>query len=156
MRLDELQAWLAAQIAALPELAGIPVLQDDGDFAGLAGREAALRASTVPGEKRGLAVTVIMPETAGVADQDRSTAALDVLLVLVVEENVPVNRGAGGFGKPAPRVVQDLMDGLLGKTPPGTFCPLSLAQDPVLNFGKVNGVLRMALVFQYQHVVTAA
>lgn len=144
---------MAGQIMAIPGLSGVPVLLDDGNFATLAGREEAMRASTVPGEKRGLVLTVIMPETAGVTAQDRSTVSLNVLLVVVVEENVTVNRGGGGFQWSAPRVVEALVQGLLGRSPVGRFCPLALGEDPVINLGKSNGVLRMALVFRYQHVL---
>lgn len=156
MRYDEVQPWTAALVAGVPSLDGIPVVLDDGDFTRSAEYEAALAPKTTG--PSGVCITVMKPETVGLVEQMpvKGVLLLKVIVPVVVDENVSLNRGTGGFNKTAEYVVHELMVNLVGKgdsnwAPEGR---LHLSSTPIMNVGKYEGIWRVVLMLQIHLPVT--
>lgn len=140
MNIEDVQPWVATLLAGQADLAEVPILQDDGTYPKTPGREAALTG-------KGLVLVVWQIESDHLVDQTPKGAAIESVLVpVVIEENLAVNRAPGGTGVPAMKALRLVREALVGRrSEPSTI--LVPADPPFRNFGTVNGVHRIAVFF---------
>lgn len=138
VNLWDVQGSLVALLQATTELAGVTVIADDGTFPKTPGYESALKT-------KGLVVVVyrIDAERTVYASANGVTE-MAILVPVVVDENVKVNRTQGGTNISADRVIQRVLEGVCGKPASGLpFGTFYANTPPFKNFGVVNGIWRM-------------
>lgn len=150
MKLEDVQQLFVAWLEAEPELgaAAVHVMASDGSYPALPEREAAL-AGTLPGKAKGLVLIVFEPKASDTVDTTATgQAAFDILVHVLVEENVSLNRGAGGSGISAEKACRLTMSALCGKR---TFTnrndTVRLYSVPFRHFGTVDGLRGIAANF---------
>ena len=134
--LSDIQPFAAELQRNSPDLAGVPVLEDDGTYPKTPEREEALRT-------QGLVLIVWQIESDGLVDSSPTgVAAHDIYVPVVIEENVKANRSETGTGIVVEKALQHVLSALCGK--PADCSRRFIAMDPPFkNFGKVNGVNRI-------------
>jgi hypothetical protein len=142
VNLWEVQPWVAELVSASPALPDDIILQDDGTYPKTPQREELLRT-------KGLVLIVWQIESEGLGDVSAAGLAKhDLYVPVVVEENVKVNRAAGGTGIVAEKALQYVLSACTGKRPSATSTEVLLPMDPPFkNFGTVNGVRRIVANF---------
>lgn len=141
MNLEQVQAYLVQRLQGAAALSGVPVLTEDGTYPKTPQREDALRT-------QGLALIVWQIEPGSVVDSSPTGAAVvEVYVPVIVEENVKVNRAAGGTQIPAEAAVRHVIQAATGRPDPRTAGNKAFElMDPWMrNFGCVGGVQRFVV-----------
>ncbi len=138
MHLEEIQPWAAQILKDHPELAGVPVLLDDGSYPKTPQREEALNT-------KGLVLVVWQLESEGLQDSATNGSCIeDLSMAVVIEENAAVSRRQGGLGISAMKALRLVRQALVGKyIEPNSNRRLLPGDPPFKNFGTENGVQRI-------------
>ncbi len=135
MNLWDLQPAVKTALESHPELAGVPVLLDDGTYERTPGRETALKTE-------GVVLIVWQIASFGIpASAKDGVAAHLVYVPIVIEENVVRNRN-GGLNRSWEQLLQYGLESLSGRK--GRF-EFQLHDPAWQNLGKVDGVNRVVL-----------
>ena len=136
MNLWEIQPAVKTALQTHPDLAGVPVLLDDGAYDRTPGREVALKGA-------GVVMIVWQIASFGIPALARDGVAAHLVYVpVVIEENVERNRN-GGLGRPWERLLHHGLEALSGRRQSGFEFQL---HDPAWqNLGKIDGVNRVVL-----------
>lgn len=148
MNLWEIQPWVKGLIQANASLsaAGVTVLEDDGTYPKTPGKEDALAT-------KGLVIIVWDIMSDGLNDVAQTGfASHDIHVPVVIEENVKVNRAAGGSQIVATKALQLVLESVSGKRPtmpasrksPAVILPMD---PPFNNFGVINGLRKIVVNF---------
>ncbi len=144
MNLRDVQPAVKTLLEAHPQLAGVPVVLDDG--LGEANRERVAALKT-----QGLCLLVWRVESGGVLSASRTGTVAQLLAIYVfVEENVAVARGPGGLNLGHEDATQAVMAALSGARVGAER--LVLDDPPFENLGKVNGVNRVLVSALAEHI----
>ena len=143
MNIEDIQTWVNSLLNASAALtaAGVVKLMDDGS-AKREEREAGLKA-------HGLVITTWEIDAHGLVDSSKAGGAVQTIYVpILVEENVKVNRAAGGTGMVALAAVRHVQAACKGKrsAPASPFVLLPM-EPPFKNFGRINGVNQIVVNF---------
>ena len=144
MNLWDLQPAVKTALESHPELAGVPVLLDDGSYERTPGREQALKTA-------GVVLIIWQIASFGIpASAKDGVAAHLVYVPIVIEENVERNRN-GGLNRPWEQLLQYGLEALSGRkglsagsAQAGRF-EFQLHDPAWQNLGKVDGVNRVIL-----------
>ena len=150
MNLEAIQAYVAARLSAAASLAGVPVAQEDGTYPKTPAREEHLRT-------KGLMLLVWQIEPGSVVDSSPTGAAVvEVYVPVIVEENVKVNRAAGGTGIHAEQAVRHVIQAVTGRPDPrvGANRGFELLDPWFRNFGCTGGVQRFVVNLSIQITLT--
>ena len=153
MNIELIQAWVKSLLDANAALtAALAVkLADDGTYPKTPLREDGLNG-------KGLVLTVWEPDAEQLLNiATTGTAAQEIYVPVLVEENVSVNRAANGTQMTALEALRHVQSALSGKRPsansPFVLLPI---EPPFKNFGKINGVNRIVVNFSITSTISPA
>jgi hypothetical protein len=124
-----------------PELNGMPILADNGQYPKTPHREDALKT-------KGIAVIVWQIESSGLVDASPSGNGIEEIAIpIVIEENVVAAQSLSGAQLQAEKALRLVRKALLGKRPPNTHGIVLRSDDPPFrNFGLQNGSRRIVAI----------
>lgn len=154
MNLWQIQSTLVTLLQAKPQFSGITVLADDGTYPKTPNREAALQG-------KGLVLIVWQIESDGLIDASKTGVASHVIYCpVVIEENVKINRAAGGSLIEAEKALTYVWEAVLGRPLQSSqVAPVRqfhLLDPPFKNFGRLNGINRIVANFALVQTISPA
>jgi hypothetical protein len=123
MNLEDIQTNAFAAISRIFEVSssGVPVLLDDGTYPKVDGREEYLRT-------KGVCIIIMPIRFDELTDSVRSGfAAEEIILDVLIEENVKLNRSAAGTGVSCEKAIRLIREGISGR--PNVSAPNSPNSD---------------------------
>jgi hypothetical protein len=149
VNLGTIQGYVAGLIAAHPSLAGVPLIQDDGSFPKVPGREKALTTE-------GALIVVGRVDSRGVSQAAESGhARLEIYVPVMVEWNRSVSQNTTtGLNTSAADMAQYVIEATVGK-PEGADERLRADEgEPFKNLENENGVHRMLVNLVMPKLIT--
>lgn len=157
MNLEDIQPNALAAIARIFEVqaAGVPVLLDDGSYPKVEGREENLRT-------KGICITIMPIRFDELTDSTRSGVAVEeIILDVLIEESVKVNRAASGTGVSCEKAIRLIREGISGRpnvtvpNQPNTSAPFTpFRYDGFWGPETNNGTRQAAVFFRVKSFIT--
>jgi hypothetical protein len=141
LRLDTVQTTLKSVLESMPELAGVPIMIEDGAV------DNDPQALDSLNSGKGLAIIVQRIARGDSIGDGIRPAKVEYIVPVTLQEKTARNRSADGTGKPAGELIHAILLAVLRyrHVGPATF---ALAPVPVVTLGAEHGLEEYALTFR--------